>query len=976
MTPRPKRRDVLKLGAALGAFTTLDRLPRFVPAAAPAGGRPAAPSLVPASEATTLWYQSPGSESAVMQQGLPVGNGRLGAMVTGDPASDAYFLTEVSLWTGGANANLGGDGQFPYDAGDFGSFQSLAKAHVNVPAHSASAVSGYRRMLDLSNGYVSATYQYGGVTYTREAYASHPDDVVVVRLKQSGGGTYTGGVVLNGTHGETTQADSGTMTASFAGSLDNGLAYACVAAVAATGGQISVSGAQVTFTGCREVVVVFCGSTNYTPNAAAGYKDTGVNPLNVALGKARAAVAVPGDSLLATHIADYQELYNALTVNLGASTATQRAMDTPSRLAARAASGATPDPELEASYLQFGRYLAITGSRGTLPANLQGVWLDNDNPAWMSDYHTDINLQMNYWLPDRAGLPSCFEVFADYCLAQLPGWTATTQSLFQDPRNGFRNSSGRVAGWTAAISENIWGGGGWWWHPAGGAWISNALYDHYLYTLDTAYLRKIYPLLKGACQFWEARLITDPGTGLLIDDSDWSPEQGPTNAKGITYAQELEDIAERDGAALALGGEVTAVRFADRRAHGGIGGAAGACAEGLAGLLLLDRHPRLPGSGGLQVLGQRGQGGRGVDARWDAQVEAGSYGRLDRGGRADHGRAVDAQHGQCGPGPEHVGHSAVAGQLDPGEHARVLAELLGGIGGARPGLIVAQPVHGDVAVVIVQGGEHAYERGERVGGRTAEHARVQRPLERLDGHDHGDHPAQGGGERRYTHGDVAAVGDQDGVGPEQAGVPGHEVLQAAGALFLRAPAHQREAEWQVGAERAQGGQVHDDVALAVGGPASVPASVPLGQLPDRRGPGGVVERRLHVVVAVQQYGRSPGWCGTAGDHGLAAIDGVVQLHVGEAHLAEGLGDPSGGLVTLLGRKLPRVGHRPEGHQLGQVGLGSRHQPADPGAQFFGAHGNAHRVSSSVSQCAGSESVRAAPGPGQRSGRVPRPIARR
>jgi alpha-L-fucosidase 2 len=555
MTPRPKRRDVLKLGAALGAFTTLDRLPRFVPAAAPAGGRPAAPSLVPASEATTLWYQSPGSESAVMQQGLPVGNGRLGAMVTGDPASDAYFLTEVSLWTGGANANLGGDGQFPYDAGDFGSFQSLAKAYVNVPAHSASAVSGYRRMLDLSNGYVSATYQYGGVTYTREAYASHPDDVVVVRLKQSGGGTYTGGVVLNGTHGETTQADSGTMTASFAGSLDNGLAYACVAAVTATGGQISVSGAQVTFTGCREVVVVFCGSTNYTPNAAAGYKDTGVNPLNVALGKARAAVAVPGDSLLATHVADYQELYNALTVNLGASTATQRAMDTPSRLAARAASGATPDPELEASYLQFGRYLAITGSRGTLPANLQGVWLDNDNPAWMSDYHTDINLQMNYWLPDRAGLPSCFEVFADYCLAQLPGWTATTQSLFQDPRNGFRNSSGRVAGWTAAISENIWGGGGWWWHAAGGAWISNALYDHYLYTLDTAYLRKIYPLLKGACQFWEARLITDPGTGLLIDDSDWSPEQGPTNAKGITYAQELvwQLFANYASAAATLG---------------------------------------------------------------------------------------------------------------------------------------------------------------------------------------------------------------------------------------------------------------------------------------------------------------------------------------------------------------------------------------------------------------------------------------
>jgi len=556
MMPQPKRRDVLRIGTALGALTALGGLPRFAPAAA-AAVRPAALSLVPAASATTLWYQSPGSESNVMQQGLPIGNGRLGAMATGDPAADAYFLTDVSLWTGGTNASLGSDGQFPYDSGgNFGSFQTLAKAHVNVPAHSMSAVSDYRRTLDLSNGYVSATYQYGGVTYTREAYASHPDDVVVVRLKQSGGGSYTGNVALSGTHGETTQANSGTMTASFAGSLANGLAYACVAAVAATGGTLSVSGTQVAFAGCSEVVIVFCGGTNYTPNAAVGYQDTNVNPLSIALNKARAAAAVPGDTLLATHVADYQALYNALTVNLGSSTAAQRAMDTPSRLAARAASGAAPDPELEASYLQFGRYLAITSSRGTLlPANLQGLWLDNNSPAWHSDYHTDINLQMNYWLADRSALPSCFEIFADYCLAQLPGWSATTQSLFQDSRNGFRNSSGRVAGWTIAISTNVWGGGGWWWHPAGSAWISNTLYDHYLYTLDTAYLQKIYPLLKGACQFWEARLITDPGTGLLIDDSDWSPEQGPTNAKGITYAQELvwQLFANYAAAAAALG---------------------------------------------------------------------------------------------------------------------------------------------------------------------------------------------------------------------------------------------------------------------------------------------------------------------------------------------------------------------------------------------------------------------------------------
>ncbi|PYC81165.1 hypothetical protein C7C46_11785 [Streptomyces tateyamensis] len=535
-SPALDRRSLLTYGAGLGAVLAIGSLPVFTPAAR-AVTRPAGLALVPAGSATRLWYTSPGTEAAIMQQGLAVGNGRLGAMVTGDPASDALYLTDDTLWTGGFNNTLGSDGQFPYGTSDFGTFQLLAKAHVNVPAHALSAVSGYQRALDLSNGYVSAGYQYNGVTYSREVYASNPDDVLVVRLRQGGGGSYTGSVALNGTHGESTSASGG--TASFGGTLANGLKYGCTVAVTATGGTVSTMGATVTFTACSEVVIVFCGGTNYTPDYAKGYQDVSVNPLSVARSKAQAAVAVAGDTLLATHVADYQALFNAMSVNLGTSSAAQRAMDTPSRLAARAATGAAPDPELEASYLQFGRYLAITGSRGSLPTNLQGLWVDNNNPSWMADYHTDINVQMNYWLPDRAGLPSCFDAFADYCLAQLPGWTATTQSLFQDPRNGFRNSSGKVAGWTIAISLNPWGGSGWWWGPAGNAWMSNTLYSHYEYTQDTAYLRRIYPLLKGACQFWEARLITDPTTGKLVDDADWSPEHGPTNAKGITYAQEL-----------------------------------------------------------------------------------------------------------------------------------------------------------------------------------------------------------------------------------------------------------------------------------------------------------------------------------------------------------------------------------------------------------------------------------------------------
>ncbi|MEU3478392.1 glycosyl hydrolase family 95 catalytic domain-containing protein [Streptomyces sp. NPDC033754] len=539
------RRGLLRAAASVGAAFALSSLPEFTPAAG-AVARPDSLSAVPDADAITLWYARPGAEGKVVEEGLPLGNGRLGGLVTGDPSRDVLVLADATLWTGHANAALQSDGQFPYDTANFGTFGMLAKAYVDIPAHALAAVSGYRRTLDMSNGLVTATYQAGGVTYRREVFSSHPDDVVIVRLTQSGGGSYTGSMTLAGTRGETVSANAGAAEVSFASSLANSLKYATVVKAVGKGGSVTATGTKVTFTGCTEVVLVVSGGTNYKADAAVQYKDAALVPLTVARAKAAQAAGVSGATLLATHVADFQRLQRRTTVNLGSSSAAQRAMDTPARLAARAASGATPDPELEASYLEFGRYLTICGSRDSLPTNLQGLWIDTNTPSWMSDYHTDINVQMNYWLPDRLGLAECFDAFTDYCVAQLPGWRATTRDLFQDSRNRFRNTSGRVAGWTLAISTNVWGGNGWWWHPAGNAWMCNSLYEHYSYTLDTGHLAKIYPLLKGACEFWEARLLTmtvpDPAGGtreVLVDDHDWSPEHGPENGRGNTYAQEL-----------------------------------------------------------------------------------------------------------------------------------------------------------------------------------------------------------------------------------------------------------------------------------------------------------------------------------------------------------------------------------------------------------------------------------------------------
>ncbi|WP_407638956.1 glycosyl hydrolase family 95 catalytic domain-containing protein [Actinacidiphila yeochonensis] len=301
------------------------------------------------------------------------------------------------------------------------------------------------------------------------------------------------------------------------------------------------------FTGCSDLLVVLSGGTDYAPDPARGYRDPGADPLALSRRKARAAAATDPDALRSTHVADYQRLFGTMSVDLGPSSAAQRAADTWTRLTDRARDGAAPDPELEAAYLQFGRYLMISGSRDSVPMGLQGPWLDGNDPDWMGDYHTDINVQMNYWMADRTGLPGCFDAFTRYCLAQLPSWTDTTRRLYNDPRNRFRNSSGKVAGWAVAFSTNLYGGSGWWWHPAANAWIANSLFAHWEYTQDTAVLAEIYPLLKGACEFWQARLVsmtvTDPATGqdreVLVDDKDWSPEQGPQDAVGNTYAQEL-----------------------------------------------------------------------------------------------------------------------------------------------------------------------------------------------------------------------------------------------------------------------------------------------------------------------------------------------------------------------------------------------------------------------------------------------------
>ena len=313
------RRTVLRGAVGAGTVAAAGAIPALSPRTAPTAAAatrsaqtpadPASVTLIPPQQAVTMWYATPAVETALMQQCLPVGNGLLGALTTGDPADDAVNLTDGSFWQGTANTTLDsdGDGQFPYAATDFGTLGVLATARLGLPAHTTSAISGYRRQLDLSNGLASVTYQLGPATYRRDIYISHPDDVLVIHLTQTGGGTYTGSFSLAGTHTETVAPDGSLPDAlSFTGTLTvGGERYAAIAGATATGGTLSVSGSSITFANCSEIVLVLSAGTDYSASAP-GYLDAAITPLTDARTKAKAALAQSGSALLRNHLADYQ----------------------------------------------------------------------------------------------------------------------------------------------------------------------------------------------------------------------------------------------------------------------------------------------------------------------------------------------------------------------------------------------------------------------------------------------------------------------------------------------------------------------------------------------------------------------------------------------------------------------------------------------------------------------------------------------
>ncbi len=263
---------------------------------------------------------------------------------------------------------------------------------------------------------------------------------------------------------------------------------------------------------------------------ACGYR--GLDPHQPVTDDVNAGAEKPLDALRVEHVADYRLLFDRMAVDFGKSSAQQRAMPTDVR---KVSAAKVVDPELEALMFQYGRYLLISCSRpGALPANLQGLWNDSNSPPWHSDYHSNINIEMNYWGAEVGNLSECAEPLIDLVRSQLEPWRRATTRASEFDVDG----KPATCGFAIRTSHNIMGGMGWKWDKTANAWYCQHLWAHYAFGMDKDYLRNVaYPIMKETCEFWDEHLKKLPDGRLVVPDA-WSPEHGPTE-DGVSYAQEI-----------------------------------------------------------------------------------------------------------------------------------------------------------------------------------------------------------------------------------------------------------------------------------------------------------------------------------------------------------------------------------------------------------------------------------------------------
>jgi alpha-L-fucosidase 2 len=528
----------------------------------------------PPAARLSLWYRAPASDHPLLTAGasrearqaaaaewvraLPVGNGRLGAMVFGGIVHERLQLNEDTLWAGRPYDPVNPDAKDALpevrrllverkyrQAARLVEAKVMSKPLAQMPYQTVGdlaltfpeidSVENYRRELDLTTATAHVSYTSGGVTFSREVFASAPDQVIVVRLTASRPGCISFEIRMETPQRATVEAAAGSdlamrgVNGDGAGTTADGrpmsgaLQFEARVRVLPTGGTRRVSGDAVVVRNADAVTLLIAAATSYRT-----YEDVGADPAARVAAALDPASRKSVDALRASHIRDYRQLFDRVTLELGPS------QNAPTDERVRTFANGE-DPGLAALYFQYGRYLLIASSRtGSQPANLQGLWNESMSPPWGSKYTININTEMNYWPALSTNLVETMDPL-----------TAMVSDLSVTGARTAREMYG-ARGWVAHHNTDLWRATGpidgpqWGMWPTGGAWLTLPLWDRYEYTGDRGYLQRIYPLLKSAAQFFLDTLVEEPTHGWLVTSPSLSPENAHPFGTSLTIGPTMD----------------------------------------------------------------------------------------------------------------------------------------------------------------------------------------------------------------------------------------------------------------------------------------------------------------------------------------------------------------------------------------------------------------------------------------------------
>ena len=505
-------------------------------------------SITPPLEPMSVWFVKPGDS---FHESCVLGNGRLGAMDLGGIDQDRIVLNESSVWTGGPydgnnynaskclpdvrqhlfSGNIGAaqrelEKNFGYPAGvsgwgdrdQFGSYQTLGDLLITFASsgegsQTSAGCSEYRRDLNLMRGVAHTEYVQSGVRFTRDLVVSKPDEVIALRINVDKPGTLSFTAALSRKEcavvtvdGEFQKIEGQLPFNRPGGEKGKGVRYMALLGATIRGGKMTTSASGLSVHGADEATLFVSAGTDMFNNEFA----------TLVLKRLTRALAKPFDAILSAAATDHESFMNRCRVSLPKSTNSH--LPTPDRVQQ---AQTTPDPELAALYFQFGRYLTVCGSRpdSQLPTNLQGIWAEEYDTPWRGDFHSNINLQMNYWPAEVTNLSDCHLPLMRFIEGVAVEGKKTATAYYNAP------------GWMANHTQNPWfdtspsclpacvG-------PTCGAWLVQHIAMHYQFTLDKDFLRKYYPIMRGASECCQAVLVEDPNTRLLVTAPSNSPENG------------------------------------------------------------------------------------------------------------------------------------------------------------------------------------------------------------------------------------------------------------------------------------------------------------------------------------------------------------------------------------------------------------------------------------------------------------------